>query len=122
VGRQSGKFFAGTRRTGGGQGRRRVSADRPAATLEVMNPRGEIAPPATIRPAPRLIDLAGKTIGLYWNGKAGADKLLDVFEILLQERFPTARVRRYEGPLDVGETLAADLCGQADTFVYGVGD
>jgi hypothetical protein len=87
-----------------------------------MNPRGEILPPLTVAPAPGLTDFAGKTIGLYWNGKAGADNLLDALEVLLRERFPATKVRRYEGPLDVGENLAAGLSEQTDTFVYGVGD
>lgn len=120
--RRSGRFTVGTRSAGIRRGRGEAFGDHPAVALEVMNPRGKILPPLTVAPAPRLTDLAGKTIGLYWNGKAGADNLLDALEVLLRERFPAARVRRYEGPLDIGEALAAGLSEQADTFVYGVGD
>ena len=122
MGREPGRVRAGTKRAGIRRDRGKASADYQTIALDVMNPRGEIAPPLTIPPAPRLTDLAGKTIGLYWNGKAGADNLLDVIEVLLREKFPAARVLRYEGPLDIGESLAADLSEQVDTFVYGVGD
>jgi hypothetical protein len=122
VERGSGRFTTGRKRAGIRQGRGEVLGDDSAVVLDVMNPRGEILPPQTVAPTPRLNDLAGKTIGLYWNGKAGADNLLDALEVLLRERFPATKIRRYEGPLDVGETLAADLSEQTDTFVYGVGD
>jgi hypothetical protein len=42
----------------------------PAVNLTVMNPRGEIAPLLVAAPNPRISDLTGKKIGLYWNGKA----------------------------------------------------
>jgi hypothetical protein len=90
--------------------------------LTVMNPRGAVAPPPKVAAASRPGDLAGKRIGLYWNGKAGADKFLDVVEAFLKERLPASTVLRFEGPLDVGDSGAAALAEEADTFVYGIGD
>lgn len=45
------------------------------AQLELLNPVAE-AVRQVIPPAPRLGDLRGKRIGLYWNIKAGGDVAL----------------------------------------------
>lgn len=99
----------------------RVSAEA-SVTLEVLNPRGEITPPPTLAPAPRVTDLAGKKIGLYWNGKVGTDVFFDVVEELLKKKFPTATVLRYSGAFDLGDTIAAKMEKECTTFIYGVGD
>lgn len=91
-------------------------------TLEVLNPRGEVPPLPTFSPAPRVTDLAGKTIGIYWNGKAGGNNFWDAFEELLKERFPTAKIVRYKGPFDLGQKMAETIAKECDTFIYGVGD
>ena len=90
--------------------------------LEVLNPRGEIEPPPTLAPAPRVTDLAGKKIGIYWNGKQGGPNFWDVVEELLKKRFPTATILRRSGASDLGATLAAKLANEVDLFIYGVGD
>lgn len=66
------------------------------ATLEVLNPVARTVE-RSVPPAPRLRDLAGATVGLYWNMKAGGDAALDRVEQLLQERYGGVRVRRYTG-------------------------
>ena len=38
-----------------------------------------------------MADLAGKTIGLYRNGKRAAEPTLKVVEDRLQKKFPTAK-------------------------------
>jgi hypothetical protein len=91
-------------------------------TLEVLNPRGEIAPPPTLVPAPRVTELAGKKIGIFWNGKQGGNNFWDVIEELLKERFPTATILRFKGPFDIGDRLAGTMAKEVDTFIYGVGD
>ena len=91
-------------------------------TLKVLNPRGEVEPPPTLTPTPRVTDLAGKKIGLYWNGKVGTDVFFDVVEELLKKKFPTATVLRYQGAFDLGDALAAKMAKECDTFIYGVGD
>ncbi len=102
-------------------GRRKAPGSVPV-TLEVMNPRGDLAPRPVLEPAARVKDIAGKKIGIYWNGKAGADNLLDVVAELLKERFPSSTILRYDGPLDAGDARAAAMCSEADVVVYGVGD
>ena len=94
----------------------------PAVTLTVLNPRGEIAPLPVSVPRPRLSDLSGKRIGIYWNGKSGGDSFWNVIEQLLKQKFPTAIVVRYEGAYDIGDPLAAKMAKEVDTFLYGVGD
>ncbi len=90
--------------------------------LRVLNPRGEreAAPARGI--SPRLPTIEGKRIGLYWNGKPDGDYFWDTIEGLLENRFPTATVLRYNGPGDLGEALAAKMAKEMDTFLYGVGD
>ena len=64
--------------------------------LEVLNPVARTVE-RSVKPAQRLRDLGGATIGLYWNMKAGGDAALDRTEQLLRARFPEARFRRYTG-------------------------
>ena len=99
-----------------------VPARAASVTLEVLNPRGEIAPLPTLVPSPRVTELAGKTIGIYWNGKQGGNNFWDVTEELLKEKLPSARILRFKGPFDLGEKLAGTLAKEVDVFVYGVGD
>ena len=98
-----------------------VSAEA-AVTLEVLNPRGEIKTLPTLAPSPRVTDLAVQRIGIYWNEKAGGNNFWDVIEELLKQKFPTAKIVRYRGPFDLGETKAATIAKECDTFIYGVGD
>ena len=93
-----------------------------AVTLEVLNPRGEIEPPPTLAPTARVTHLAGKRVGLYWNGKVGTDVFFDTVEKLLKEKFPTIKVLRYVGAFDPGDPLAAKIAKEVDTFIDGVGD
>jgi hypothetical protein len=91
-------------------------------TFKVLNPRGEIEPPPTLVPAPRVTELAGKKVGLYWNGKGGTYVFFDTVEELLKEKFPTVTVLRYTGAFDPGDKLAAKIAEECDTFIDGVGD
>ena len=101
-----------------------TAGNLPAAEirLQVLNPRGEITLPPVAAPSGRLADLAGKKIGLYWNGKAGGNHFWNSVERLLKERLPQATVLRYEGPFDLGDALAAKMAKEPDAFFYGVGD
>jgi len=53
------------------------------ARLEILNPVAKTVE-FSVKPAPRPRDLAGATIGLYWNMKAGGDHALDRTEALLR--------------------------------------
>ena len=66
------------------------------ARLEILNPIARVVE-HSVDPAARLRDLKGKTIGLYWNMKAGGDAALDRTEARLKERFPETKFRRYTG-------------------------
>ena len=90
--------------------------------LKVLHPRGERDPSQARGISPRMPELEGKRIGLYWNGKPDGDYFWDTIEELLKKRFPTSAVLRYNGPGDLGETLAAKMAKEVDTFLYGVGD
>jgi hypothetical protein len=50
--------------------------------LEILNPVARTME-FSVKPAPRLRDWTGVTIGLYWNIKAGGDCALDRTEQLL---------------------------------------
>ena len=67
--------------------------------------------------SPRVASLAGKKIGLYWNGKPDGDYFWDTIEGLLKKRFPTATGLRYNGLGDLGEALAAKMVKEVDTFL-----
>lgn len=41
--------------------------------------------------SPRVADLNGKTIGLYWNGKPNGDELLERTAELLAQKYPQAK-------------------------------
>jgi hypothetical protein len=90
--------------------------------LKVLNPRGERDSIPARGISPRLASLEDKRIGIYWNGKPDGDYFWDTIEGLLKKRFPTAIVLRYNGPGDLGDTLAVKMAKEVDTFLYGVGD
>src|SRR3990172_4064828 len=66
------------------------------ATLKILSPVAETAK-FDVKPAPRLADLRGKTIGLYWNMKAGGDMALDAVEALLRQRIEGVAFKRFIG-------------------------
>jgi len=91
-------------------------------SIEVMNPRSDIAPPPIFAPTARVKELAGKKVGIYWLGKAGGDNFFDAFEKVLKEKYPTVTTIRYKGPLEIPAKMAAQVAKEVDTLVYGVGD
>jgi hypothetical protein len=90
--------------------------------LELLNPRGVIEPQPGLVPAPRVTDLAGKRVGLYWNSKPGMDNFYTVFEELLKEKYPTATTTLLRGAFEIRDEDADAWVPEIDTFVYGVGD
>jgi hypothetical protein len=90
--------------------------------LEVLNPRGAIEAKKTYAPSPRVKDLAGKRVGLYWNSKPGMDNFYTVFEELLKKRYPTATTTLLRGAFLIRDDDAEAWQQEIDTFVYGVGD
>jgi hypothetical protein len=100
--------------------------ERAITQLEVMNPRGEIPPPATLGISPRGQGLDGKKIVLIDNGKYGASNFLDVLADMLKEKYPKATVVMYPKP--AAQTITdlpkwyPTVKQQGDLFVFGVGD
>ena len=90
--------------------------------LEVLNPRGDIEPPPSYIPAPRVSDLAGRRIGLYSNGKQGMDNFYAVIGELLEKRYPTARITKLTGAFEIRDEDARTWGPEIDTFIYAVGD
>jgi hypothetical protein len=88
--------------------------------LVCLNPQGavEISKSSGLT-NPRVEDLAGKNIGIIWDGKKGGDNFCASIETLLNERFPTAKtIRLVWGDADAAEKAKKEM----DTFIYGVGD
>jgi hypothetical protein len=91
---------------------------RADVTLQVLSPRGEIPPPpGTPGLSPRVVDLAGKRIGLIANFKAGAELFLTKLEELIKQKYPTAKIVR----LRMGKNYV-ELAEQIDTFIHSTGD
>ncbi len=66
------------------------------ATLEVLHPVAQTVQ-HHVPPAPRLADLRGKRLGLYWNMKAGGDVALARVAERLTAQYPDIRVQQYVG-------------------------
>jgi len=66
------------------------------ATLEIMNPVADIRQ-SKVSAAPRLGSLEGRTIGLFWNMKAGGDIALAAIAEELARRHPGVSFRHYVG-------------------------
>lgn len=94
--------------------------------LEVMNPRGEIPPPATLGITRRVSELSAKKIVLIDNGKFGANNFLDVLAGMLKEKYPKVTIVMYPKP--AAQTITnlpkwyPTVRQQGDLFVFGVGD
>ena len=90
--------------------------------LELLNPRGVVEAKQTLALTPRVTDLAGKRVGLYWNSKPGMDNFYKVFDELLKKKYPTATTSLLRGAFLIRDEDAEAWLPQIDTFVYGVGD
>ncbi len=90
--------------------------------IEVLNPRGEIEMDEIYGISPRVPDLAGKTIGLYSNGKGGVPRFLKMVEGHIKQKYPTVTIKHYNGAFDVGDQLAQKMAKEVSAAVYGLGD
>ena len=88
--------------------------------LECFNSQGKVEIKKTEGlKNPRISDLAGKTIGIFWNGKMGGDNFCIAIEELLDEKYPTAKtIRLVWGDIEAAEKAKKEV----DTFIYAVGD
>lgn len=74
--------------------------------MEVLNPVAE-KPKRKHDLAPRLGDLRGKTIGLYWNAKPGGNVLLERTGQLLKQKVEGIRLKRYNAAGSSGTAYAS---------------
>ena len=82
----------------------------PHATFKAMKPSGL---------NPRVDSLEGKTIGIFWDGKAGGNNFCAAVEELLNKRFPTAKTMRVEW----NDVVSAEQARkEMDTFVLAIAD
>ncbi len=94
--------------------------------LKILNPQATTAiTPVSL--ASRLNDLSGRTIGLYWNMKAGGDVALEQTARLLGERFPRTEFRHYTGSVGaiMRHATAEDterMASECDAVVGTTGD
>jgi hypothetical protein len=88
-------------------------------SLKCLNPQGIFKFQEPVIPSPRLGNLEGKAIGIFWDGKAGGDKFCMAVEELLNNRIPTAKTMRAEWN-DVA--IAEKVKKEMDTFILALGD
>jgi hypothetical protein len=65
---------------------------------EVLSPWAEVDPRPMRGISPRINELAGKKIGLFFNGKRAAHPIITVVEQKLKQRFPTVETSRFTFP------------------------
>ena len=81
--------------------------------IDVLNPVAVTkAESDDVELAPRLAELKGKTIGLFFNQKAGGDVLLEETAQLLQQRYDGITFKNYLGA--VGHIMRHATPEQAD--------
>lgn len=93
--------------------------------LEILDPAGEVVMAGKVPFSQRLDTFQDKTIGLVWNGKPNADRLLDFVEELLHDRFPKVKTDRYVTS-NVANRLKAgeleEIAEKVDAVIYASGD
>ncbi len=92
-------------------------------TLQVLDPTNETAPPLG-RPAPRVVSLAGKTVGIISNGKEGTKGFFAHLDRMLRDELGVADVilrqkSNFSAPAD---THIIDEIARWHAVVTGIGD
>ena len=91
--------------------------------IVVLNPTAD-SEPHLEQLAPRLTSLEGRKLGVLDNRKANADRLFDLVEAILRERFQAQVVVRCQKPdfsRPAPEATLADL-RSCEAVITGVGD
>ncbi len=88
--------------------------------MSIIKVRNPVAEPVArkVEPAPRLGDLDGRRIGLYWNMKGGGDVALARIREVLGERYPGASFAEYQG--SVGGLMRHCTAADADRIAKEV--
>jgi hypothetical protein len=93
--------------------------------LEILDPTGDAVAAGKVPFAKRLDTIQGKRVGLVWNGKPGADRMLDFVEDLLHERFPKVETHRFVTSNVANQLKPGELegiAGGVDAVIYASGD
>ena len=83
--------------------------------LEVLNPVANIAK-QDVSLAPRVGDLSGKTIGLFWNAKPSGDIINQFTAQLLADKFKSIRFKEYLGSVHVVGVVRHASTEELDTM------
>jgi hypothetical protein len=75
-----------------------------------------------VAPAPRLSTLSDKTIGIYWNTKAGGDVALQRVAEIIQKDFPGVRFNNYVHHPPTPSDMIEDMLSQCDAVIGSTGD
>jgi hypothetical protein len=87
-----------------------------------MNPVAEMAE-RSVQPAPRLNDLTGKKIALWWNTKPGGGFALDRLEELLKKRYPGIELGKFTVPFPTKPAALQEIVdGKYDALIGTSGD
>ena len=88
---------------------------------EVFNPEPEYET-SVQGIAPRLPDLCGKKIGLFWNSKPNGDALLRAIGRLLEKRFENIELRSFNLCIGVGPENIREMAENCDGVISALGD
>jgi len=97
-----------------------MSAEKAGAVYEVLSPWAEADPVPLRGLSPRLDKLDGRKIGLLCNNKRASPLILDATEKLLQRKFPTAKISRFNGRSFSVSSLEKDREGEFNDWLKGV--
>ena len=90
-------------------------------TVRLVNPVGQRANvPVTL--APRLVSLAGKSIGLIDNIKPNANLFIQYIEEMLRANYPDIRTQTIRKNFTSSRLIADQLEGKVDALVNAWGD
>ncbi len=89
-------------------------------SLTCLNPQGVLELPEPLGLTnPRVKDLSGKKIGIFWDGKQGWNNFFIALEEQLNKKYPTAKTMRVPW-MDIPAKEKA--IKEMDTFIFGVAD
>ena len=93
------------------------------ADLKVLNPVAEIAKSQDVKFAPRLADLGGKVIGLYWNNKPSGNLVNQFTAELLAQQFKDVHFKEFSGSVGaiIRQASAEDISAMTKECVAVIG-
>jgi hypothetical protein len=100
-----------------------VTSLAPSDTVQMVNPVSPLRSAEGDLGASRAATLAGKRIGLEYNGKPGGQHILAGIKAVLSERYPDAEFDYRAKPhASVGANFLDEVTGSWDAAVVAVGD